>query len=410
MGEGSDPEKLESGWTSFCLLAAVCCYVACSWFLNRWPHVLHQRKGPCKSGAPSGGPRAASSSTGAEPRRREEHWEGPLEGPPPLLIAHRGGQAEAPENTLHAFRYALEECGCDMIELDVWVTKDHHLVVTHDDDLQRVCGVDQKVSETNLADLPHVLPSAEIEKSGAFFEFFPEFSGFPRPFDSQRIPTLEEVYAAFPDALMNVDLKGPFDAAAVTQAVALTRKYKRERRTVFGGFMQKKLNAIKKEMPEALVATGPLRSMLLLVAYYIGLLPFCPIWEDAFEFPVSYAYLQREALQGVAERRELLPRCLHFLYADARAHFKAWLSYTLLTNRGFLEALKRRGLLVLGWVANTEEEYDDALFRMGCHGVMTDRPKHFRAYLEARLNANDKGGAPQGAPSKGSKRETKKTS
>ncbi|KAL8274910.1 hypothetical protein Esti_001199 [Eimeria stiedai] len=381
-----------------------------NWVLNRWPHLLHQRKGSVsrssKSGVPEGALNAASGSSAAEPRRREDHRGCALEGCPPVLIAHRGGQAEAPENTLHAFRYALEECGCDMIELDVWVTRDGHLVVVHDDELLRVCGVDQRVSETNLADLPLLLPSEEIERLGAFFEFYPQFSGFPRPFGSQKIPTLEEVYAAFPEALMNVDLKGPFDPAVVRHAVALTRKYKRERQTVFGGFMQKKLHAIKREMPEALVATGPLRSLLLLAAYYVGLLPFFPIWEDAFEFPVSYAYLQREALQGAAERRQLLPRCLQFLYADARARFKAWLSFTLLTNRGFLGALKRRGLLVLGWVANTEEEYEQALFKMGCHGVMTDRPKHFRDYLEARFKAT----RVEGAPSKGIKQEDKKTS
>ncbi|KAL8445426.1 hypothetical protein Emag_005112 [Eimeria magna] len=410
MGEGSDPMEVESGWMSFYVMTAFCCYIAFSWFLNRWPHVLHQRKGPpSKSGAPSGGPHAASCTLGAEGRRRGEHWGGPLEGPPPLSIAHRGGQAEAPENTVHAFRYALEECGCDMIELDVWVSKDGHLVVTHDDELQRVCGVDKKVSETNLKDLPLILSSDEIEKKGAFFEFFPDFKGFPRPFGSQKIPTLEEVYAAFPGVLMNVDLKGPYDPAAVSQAVSLTRKYKRERLTIFGGFMQKKLNAIKKEMPEALVATGPLRSLLLLVAYYVGLLPFCPIWEDAFEFPVSYAYIQREALRVAEQRRQLLPQCCRFLYADTRARFKAWLSYTLLTNRGFLEALKRRGLLVLGWVANTVDEYEEALFRMGCHGIMTDRPKHFRDYLESRIHADGNEGAPKGAPSKGSRREAKKT-
>ena len=307
---------------------------------------------------------------------------GPLEGPLPVCIAHRGGQAEAPENTIKAFKYSVEECRCEMIELDVWVTKDRKLVVVHDDDLSRVCGRDMKVCETEYASLPRLLASDEIERQAAFFEFFPQFTNYPKPFAPEPIPLLEDVYKAFPDVLMNVDMKGPYDPQAVEDVVALTRKYKREKRTVFGGFMQRKLNLIKKEMPEAVLAVGPPRTVLFLMSYYLGLLPFIPIWEDVFEFPISYSYLQRDALRHAAERRRCLPACLSFLYPDCRARFKAWLTYKLLCNSGFIEALKRRGMLILGWVVNDEEEYRDGFHRIGCHGLMTDRPMHLRRYLD----------------------------
>ncbi|KAL8429884.1 hypothetical protein Efla_004698 [Eimeria flavescens] len=389
------------------LFAVACCYVASSWVLNRWPHLLHRRREPHRPPAGKEGPPGASFQEGGGAPARSlkaaggAPLEGLLEGPLPVLIAHRGGQAEAPENTLLAFRYSLEECGCDMIELDVWVTKDGQLVVVHDDDLRRVCGLDVKVSDLNFDALPPLLPSHAMEKQGAFFEFFPDFSGFPQPFGSERIPLLEDVYRAFPGALMNVDLKGPLDEAAVAAAVALTRKYKREKKTIFGGFLQEKLKLIKTLMPEAVVAVGPERSLLLVAAYYLGFLPFLPLWEEAFEFPISYAYLRREALRRAAEKRQRLPACLHFWCTDTRAHLKAWLSYQLLSNRGFIEALKRRGLLVLGWVANTEEEYEEAFDRVGCHGLMTDRPKHLKAYLDARRQrGRGAQGGPHGAPRK----------
>lgn len=58
---------------------------------------------------------------------------------PPLVIAHRGASAEAPENTLAAFRRALA-LGVDGIELDVQVTRDGAPVVFHDDSLRRLTG------------------------------------------------------------------------------------------------------------------------------------------------------------------------------------------------------------------------------------------------------------------------------
>ena len=54
----------------------------------------------------------------------------------PLLIGHRGYPAKFPENTLAAFEGAVQD-GCDMIELDVTLTKDRKIVVIHDDTLDR---------------------------------------------------------------------------------------------------------------------------------------------------------------------------------------------------------------------------------------------------------------------------------
>lgn len=56
---------------------------------------------------------------------------------PTLNIAHRGGAALAPENTLWAFEQAVTRWGADMIELDVQATADGVLVVFHDDPLER---------------------------------------------------------------------------------------------------------------------------------------------------------------------------------------------------------------------------------------------------------------------------------
>jgi glycerophosphoryl diester phosphodiesterase len=71
-----------------------------------------------------------------------------------MLIAHRGGSWEAPENTLQAFNYALMT-GAQFLETDVRITKDGHIIVCHDEDFKRLCGDPRKVKEVNLNELPN---------------------------------------------------------------------------------------------------------------------------------------------------------------------------------------------------------------------------------------------------------------
>ena len=61
-----------------------------------------------------------------------------------LLMAHRGANRQAPENTLTAFRLALE-AGCDGCECDVQLSHDGTLVVFHDETLQRLAGLARTV-------------------------------------------------------------------------------------------------------------------------------------------------------------------------------------------------------------------------------------------------------------------------
>jgi glycerophosphoryl diester phosphodiesterase len=93
-----------------------------------------------------------------------------------LKIGHRGASGTRPENSCAGFKEALR-CKVDMIELDVRTTKDDKLVVFHDEDLKRVCGVNEKVSEITLK---------EFKKYdiGSYFSF--EYS-------DERVMTLQEV-------------------------------------------------------------------------------------------------------------------------------------------------------------------------------------------------------------------------
>lgn len=68
------------------------------------------------------------------------------------ITAHRGDSIKEIENTLEAFKSAIKS-ECDYIELDVMLTKDEKLVITHDSNLKRLTGVNRRVKELTLAEI-----------------------------------------------------------------------------------------------------------------------------------------------------------------------------------------------------------------------------------------------------------------
>jgi len=62
------------------------------------------------------------------------------------VIAHRGGSYENPENSLTAFKHSIS-VGVDMLELDVHITKDNIVVITHDQNLYRLANRDVNIND-----------------------------------------------------------------------------------------------------------------------------------------------------------------------------------------------------------------------------------------------------------------------
>jgi len=118
---------------------------------------------------------------------------------PTLHIAHRGGSALAPENTMLAFGEAVRRWRTDVLELDVHVTSDGEVVVSHDATLERC-------TDGTGAIAAHTWPA--VARLDAGFRFTPdEGRTFPFRGAGARVPRLAEVLAAFPGLRVNVDLK-----------------------------------------------------------------------------------------------------------------------------------------------------------------------------------------------------------
>ena len=108
-----------------------------------------------------------------------------------MLVAHRGGSKLAPENTMAAFRRAVDWWGADMLELDVRLTRDGHVVVIHDATLDRTTDGEGPVAERTLD---------EIHALDAGYRFEDPDGGRSFRGTGVVVPRFEEVLMAFPGA------------------------------------------------------------------------------------------------------------------------------------------------------------------------------------------------------------------
>ena len=116
---------------------------------------------------------------------------GAMQRSKPLVVAHRGSSGSAPENTLAAFRLALEE-GAESVELDVRMTRDFHLVVHHDQSVRRTTNGSGFIWEKTLQEI-------RLLDAGSWFS--PRFKG-------EQIPTLRQVLELIPPHIqVNVEAK-----------------------------------------------------------------------------------------------------------------------------------------------------------------------------------------------------------
>lgn len=159
----------------------------------------------------------------------------------PKVWAHRGAAGwdvqYAPENTLPAFQKAID-MGADGIELDVQLTKDGEIVVTHDEMINRVSDGTGWVKDYTLAEL----------KNFNFNKTHPEF-----PFTA--IPTLEEIYQLMSvnTLLINVELKtGVISYVGLEEKVAaLTKKMHMEERVIYSSFNHYSVKKMQQLSPES---------------------------------------------------------------------------------------------------------------------------------------------------------------
>lgn len=252
--------------------------------------------------------------------------------PAPWLIAHRGGAALAPENTLVAFDNAAS-LGADAIETDVHLSRDGHVMVFHDDDTARLCGVPGAIEERTRA---------ELERLDAAWSFtMDEGATFPLRGKGVHIPTLADVLARYPGMRFNVDAKSRNPALALALAEVL-RSAGTADRVCVGSEYGEPARVLRHHLPEWA--------------------HFLPKWP-------AVGHVARALLPFVPGRW-----CVEGYDLAALSKvvgWRPWLLQRVLTHFG------DRGMPVQLWTVNDEPEMV-RLLEAGVHGVMTDHPDRLK--------------------------------
>lgn len=152
----------------------------------------------------------------------------------PLVIAHRGASASAPENTIAAFRRAVDD-GADGVELDVQLTSDGIAVVHHDRTLRRTTGRRGRLSSIGIDAL------GELD-CGSWFD-----TGF----SDERVPTLAAVLELLGTHLIvNIELKSGGDLSLAEAVVDAVRATGTSRSVLLSSFDHRLVAALRDRAPD----------------------------------------------------------------------------------------------------------------------------------------------------------------
>jgi len=227
--------------------------------------------------------------------------------------AHRGASAYAPENTIAAFRMAMD-MGADGLELDVHLSSDGKLMVIHDETVDRTSNGSGRVVDMTCQELKRL-----------------DFSNGMQDYEGARIPTLQEVFGLIKNSPLTVNIEVKCDVVLYPgiwdKLIRLEREMGMQGRVLYSSFNHYVLQKIRELDPDA----------------EIGLL-----YGNAMVDPWVYAnYLKANAIHP------------HYLAA--------------LQCPGLMEGCAENGVRVNTWTVNKPEDVL-SLANKGVNAVITNHP------------------------------------
>lgn len=261
-----------------------------------------------------------------------------MDNPRVLVHGHRGARARRPENTLPAFQYAIQQ-GVDALEMDMAVTKDNVVVISHDPILQAPVCTGPKPSA-----IIRQLTLEEVRQWDCGAKQNPKFA-MQKVVPGTRMPTLDDVFqlASQGNFDYNIETKSFVDKPEYTPppdefarlVLDKIRQYKLEKRVILQSFDFRTLVAMKKIAPE--IRLSALTE------------------KDTRDFPVIAA----EAGAGIISPE-------FHLVTPAK-----------------VAAAHAAGLQVVPWTADAPADWEQ-LIQAKVDAIITDDPAELIAYLKRR--------------------------
>lgn len=238
----------------------------------------------------------------------------------PMVIAHRGASAYAPENTITAFKKALE-IGADALELDLRQTKDSVLVVLHDADVNRTTSGSGNIKDFTFAELQEL-------DAGSWFD---------TKFSDEKIPSLQEVIDLLDDTtLIIIELK--------------------EGNKAYPGIEERVVQLVKQ---------NEIESQTILKSFDPNVLERLRIIEP--DIPLLYVYAFRIPWLGMIIDRGVTFDSVYDLDVEYLQPHRFFLS------ESFVEDAQSRGFKIISWGVNSTVAINESL-DYGVDGIETDYP------------------------------------
>lgn len=196
--------------------------------------------------------------------------------PRPRVFGHRGSAGTHPENTMVSFQAAVD-LGARYLETDAHMTRDGEIVVSHDGDLERVCGRAGVIKEMDYADFAKADPG---------YTFTPDGREFPFRGKGLRILRLAELLATFPNALFNIDVK-PEDVSITESVLSVIDAAKMRRRVLMASEHQNRLDEVRAMAPGIPTSFGYLEIAAFMQALATHDQAYQPS-GDALQIPPDY--------------------------------------------------------------------------------------------------------------------------
>ena len=291
------------------------------------------------------------------------------DGELPLIAAHRGGGENNPENTMLAFKEAVTNIGIDIIESDLYLTKDGYLVYNHDAYIDETCNINGDISLDEVKELcksnanKHFISDmtlSELEKYN-FGYYFHDENGDRIYKDVTNIKEkglqiatvdklFEEFYLDYPELLFIVEIKnnGEFGYEACRILNETLNKYpKYKNRLVVGTFHDEIEVELKTKYPELLRGAPTNTAAKFILTQFLKVNIFDKSDFACLQIPTSY---------------------------DLGITLK--LDKSTIINRAH-----KRNIAVQYWTINDADKMR-RLIELKCDCIITDNPKLLKSVLE----------------------------